>query len=260
RGSVRRLRLSGASERRRLPERHACLTARGAGGSRPDHGGVHRAGAIRIGIVLVSGLSGRARRRIARRSAEQHRHLISAGGGSRHPVGVRRIARRRTARPGESGLGGGWGPGGGAGVGARHGRGRETGVRGFRHRWDSRPRSPAGHAGFDRRSEPMKTLAALIRTQWDRAGALALVIVGLLALLAGWIGMSGAVLTYEQLPYILSGGLFGLSLIMVGTGLWLSADIRDEWRRIDRLEDRLMERRLGEPGRDVRLPDADETP
>ncbi len=72
--------------------------------------------------------------------------------------------------------------------------------------------------------------------------------------------MSGAVLTYEQLPYILSGGLFGLSLIMVGTGLWLSADIRDEWRRIDRLEDRLMERRLGEPGRDVRLPDADETP
>ncbi len=106
----------------------------------------------------------------------------------------------------------------------------------------------------------MKTLAALIRTQWDRAGALALVIVGLLALLAGWIGMSGAVLTYEQLPYILSGGLFGLSLIMVGTGLWLSADIRDEWRRIDRLEDRLMERRLGEPGRDVRLPDADETP
>jgi len=104
----------------------------------------------------------------------------------------------------------------------------------------------------------MKHLAALIRTQWDRAGALGLVIVGLLALLLGWIGMSGAVLTYEQLPYILSGGLFGLSLIMVGTGLWLSADIRDEWRRIDRLEERLMERRLGEPGRDVRLPDAAE--
>ena len=104
----------------------------------------------------------------------------------------------------------------------------------------------------------MKNLAALIRTQWDRAGALALVTVGLLALLFGWIGMSGAVLTYEQLPYILSGGLFGLSLIMVGTGLWLSADIRDEWRRIDRLEDTLTERRLREPGRDVRIPDPDE--
>ena len=104
----------------------------------------------------------------------------------------------------------------------------------------------------------MKNLAALIRTQWDRAGALALVIVGLAALLLGWIGMSGAVLTYEQLPYILSGGLFGLSLIMVGTGLWLSADIRDEWRRIDRLEDTLMDRRLREPDRDVHIPDAAE--
>jgi hypothetical protein len=104
----------------------------------------------------------------------------------------------------------------------------------------------------------VKNLAALIRTQWDRAGAVALVAVGLLALLLGWIGMSGAVLTYEQLPYILSGGLFGLSLIMVGTGLWLSADLRDEWRRIDRLEDTLSQRRLGEPGRDVRIPDAAE--
>jgi hypothetical protein len=48
--------------------------------------------------------------------------------------------------------------------------------------------------------------------------------------------MSRAVLTYEQLPYILSGGLFGLSMIMVGTGLWLSADIRDEWRKLDELD------------------------
>jgi hypothetical protein len=70
--------------------------------------------------------------------------------------------------------------------------------------------------------------------------------------------MSGAVLTYEQLPYILSGGLFGLALIMMGTGLWLSADIRDEWRRIDRLEDTLTERRLGQPDREVRIPDATE--
>ena len=101
----------------------------------------------------------------------------------------------------------------------------------------------------------MKKLAALIRIQWDRAGALVLVVVGLLALLFGWIGMSGAVLTYEQLPYILSGGLFGLSLIMVGTGLWLSADIRDEWRRIDRLEETLGDRGVAGTDRDIRIPD-----
>jgi hypothetical protein len=104
----------------------------------------------------------------------------------------------------------------------------------------------------------MRNLVRLIRTQWDRAGALALVVVGLLALLFGWIGMSGAVLTYEQLPYILSGGLFGLSMIMVGTGLWLSADIRDEWRRIDRLEDTLAERDGVAGDRDVRIPETDE--
>jgi hypothetical protein len=102
----------------------------------------------------------------------------------------------------------------------------------------------------------MRNFAGLLRTQWDRAGALALVVVGLLALLFGWIGMSGAVLTYEQLPYILSGGLFGLSMIMVGTGLWLSADIRDEWRRIDRLEDTLAERDGVAGDRDVRIPEA----
>lgn len=104
----------------------------------------------------------------------------------------------------------------------------------------------------------MRNLAGLIRTQWDRAGALALVAIGLLALLFGWIGMSGAVLTYEQLPYILSGGLFGLSLIMVGTGLWLSADIRDEWRRIDRLEETLLERGGVGTDRDARLSEAAE--
>jgi hypothetical protein len=82
----------------------------------------------------------------------------------------------------------------------------------------------------------MKNFARLVRTQWDRAGAAALVAAGLIALLLGWIGMSGTVLTFQQLPYLLSGGLLGFSLITVGAALWLSADVRDEWRKIDRLE------------------------
>jgi hypothetical protein len=108
----------------------------------------------------------------------------------------------------------------------------------------------------------MKILAALYPTLRERAGALVHVVVGLLALLFGRIGMSGAVLTYEQLPYILSGGLFGLSMIMVGTGLWLSADIRDEWRRIDRLEETLGDRGIAGADQDIRIPDttADDGP
>ncbi|HEV7689113.1 MAG TPA: hypothetical protein VGQ80_21220, partial [Acidimicrobiia bacterium] len=66
----------------------------------------------------------------------------------------------------------------------------------------------------------MKQFVRLVRTQWDRAGAVALVAAGLIALLFGWIGMSATVLTFQQLPYLLSGGLFGLALIAVGAALW----------------------------------------
>ena len=95
-----------------------------------------------------------------------------------------------------------------------------------------------------------------LRLQWDRVGAWVCIALGGIALLIGWIGISGTAYPAEQLPYILSGGLFGLSMIMVGTGLWLSADIRDEWRRIDRLEDTLAERDGVAGDRDVRIPEA----
>jgi hypothetical protein len=76
-----------------------------------------------------------------------------------------------------------------------------------------------------------------VRDQWDRVGAVVLVVVGALALLLGWLGISDAVLPSEQLPYLLSGGLVGVFLLGVGTTMWLSADLRDEWRKLDRLEE-----------------------
>jgi hypothetical protein len=76
-----------------------------------------------------------------------------------------------------------------------------------------------------------------VRDQWDRVGAVVLVVAGALALLFGWLGISGAVLPSEQLPYLLSGGLFGVFLLGLGATLWLSADLRDEWRKLDRLEE-----------------------
>ena len=75
-----------------------------------------------------------------------------------------------------------------------------------------------------------------VRRQWDRVGAWACIALGAAVLLAGWVGVSATAYPAEQLPYILSGGVFGVFLLGLGAMLWLSADLRDEWRKLDRIE------------------------
>jgi uncharacterized membrane protein len=84
-------------------------------------------------------------------------------------------------------------------------------------------------------------LKKLIRANWDRAVAAALVLLGVLALILGWWGVSGTGVAAEQNPYLISGGLLGIALIAIGCTLWLSADLQDEWRRLDAAEERLAE-------------------
>jgi hypothetical protein len=79
-------------------------------------------------------------------------------------------------------------------------------------------------------------LLTYLRCQWDRAGAVLAVLLGAAALVLGWFGVSGKVLPAEQIPYVVSGGLGGIFLLGVGSVLWLSADIRDEWRKLDELD------------------------
>jgi hypothetical protein len=79
-------------------------------------------------------------------------------------------------------------------------------------------------------------LMKLLRLLADRALAMAIVVAGLVAILVGWIGMSGTAYPAEQLPYLLSGGLFGAVLIGIGATVWLSADLHDEWRKLDGVE------------------------
>ena len=83
--------------------------------------------------------------------------------------------------------------------------------------------------------------ASWIRLQADRLVAALLVVAGIVSLLVGWIQASDAVLASQQIPYVVSGGLFGLLLTGVGSVVWLSADLRDEWRAIKRVEDRLSD-------------------
>jgi hypothetical protein len=80
------------------------------------------------------------------------------------------------------------------------------------------------------------------RLQWDRVGAVSAVVAGALLIVLGWVGVSQAALTAEQLPYIISGGIGGLFLLGVGAVLWLSADLRDEWRKLDAIEEQTRQR------------------
>lgn len=59
---------------------------------------------------------------------------------------------------------------------------------------------------------------------------------GVICLIAGWVGVSATAFPGEQMPYVVSGGLVGIFLLGLGGVLWLSADLRDEWRELARLE------------------------
>jgi hypothetical protein len=82
-------------------------------------------------------------------------------------------------------------------------------------------------------------LRTWVRAQWDRVAAVAAVAGGGLALLLGWLGISDALYPGQQIPYVISGGLLGLVCVAVGIALWLSADLRDEWRKLDDLDAKL---------------------
>lgn len=75
-----------------------------------------------------------------------------------------------------------------------------------------------------------------LRNQWDRAGAVMLFVLGALAMLLGWIGVSGSLYPAEAMPYIISGGFFGVLCAGAGATLWISADLRDEFRKLDQIE------------------------
>lgn len=83
----------------------------------------------------------------------------------------------------------------------------------------------------------------LLRSQWDRAIAIACAVGGAVSLLIGWIGTSGTEHVAEQMPYIVSAGLTGVFLLGVAAVLWITADLRDEWRELRRVGT-LLEREL----------------
>jgi hypothetical protein len=75
-----------------------------------------------------------------------------------------------------------------------------------------------------------------LRSQPDRALAVLSGVVGVVLLIDGWYGVSGQGIVAGQLPYLISCGLGGIFALATATTLWLSADLRDEWRKMDAVE------------------------
>lgn len=75
-------------------------------------------------------------------------------------------------------------------------------------------------------------LVELAMAQWDRALATVTTIAGAVLLLVGWLNIRDTDSVSDQMPYLASAGLGGVFLLGVGGMLWLSADLRDQWREL----------------------------
>jgi hypothetical protein len=59
-------------------------------------------------------------------------------------------------------------------------------------------------------------------------------LLGAAALFLGWWGVSGTALTAKQVPYIVSGGLSGVCLLVLAAAFFATDDVR---RRLDHLDE-----------------------
>jgi hypothetical protein len=84
-----------------------------------------------------------------------------------------------------------------------------------------------------------------LRAEWDRVAGYTLIVLGAAALLFGYRGVSNSPYVAEELAFIISGGLGGMFLLGTGATLLISADLHDEWRKLDRIEAAIR----GEPPR-----------
>ena len=96
----------------------------------------------------------------------------------------------------------------------------------------------------------MRELWAWFRTQSDRVVAVLAAMVGVVFVFVGWLGVSGASLTTEQVPYLASGAVGGVFALGIASTLWLSADLRDEWIKLDEIS-RLLRDEAGSRRADV---------
>jgi len=80
-----------------------------------------------------------------------------------------------------------------------------------------------------------------IKQRWRETFGWAAIALGAMAAVLGWVGVSGKDLAPLQLPYLASGGVFGVLLTIVGVGLLIAADVRRDRDRLARMEGDIVE-------------------
>jgi hypothetical protein len=63
-----------------------------------------------------------------------------------------------------------------------------------------------------------------------------LLAISALVILIGWIGVSGTPVVAKQIPYVVSGGIFGVFLAVFGAYFLATEELRKDSGRLDRLE------------------------
>ena len=81
---------------------------------------------------------------------------------------------------------------------------------------------------------------------------LGLALVGLIAIAFGWNGAAGQTSTLAQLPYILSGGLIGIALVILGAAMLVVQGHREDRALLEAKLDLLAEAFLEGQGRQAK--------
>lgn len=70
------------------------------------------------------------------------------------------------------------------------------------------------------------------RVHWDRAGAIVAAVIGIVVLIVGYAGAADTQYISEQIPFVISAGFGSVIALTIAAALWISADMRDEWREL----------------------------
>lgn len=81
----------------------------------------------------------------------------------------------------------------------------------------------------------MSSYTRWLRAQWDRSAGWGCVAVGAVLMLVGGKAVADAQNVLDQLSYLASAVAVGLFLLGLGAVLILTADSRDEWRKLDQI-------------------------